>query len=36
MPEIAEVTVTLPPQLIYFVLVTTPDLSVEIPVPLSD
>lgn len=36
MPEIAEVTVTLPPQLIYFVLIQSPDLTVEIPVPLSD
>lgn len=33
---VEEITITLPPQLIYFVLVESPDLTVEIPVPLSD
>lgn len=36
MPTIAEYIITEPPQLIYFVLVEAPDLTVEIPVPLSD
>lgn len=36
MAGIAEIVITLPPQLIYFVLVESPDLTVEIPVPLSD
>lgn len=36
MPDIAEIVITLSPQLIYFVRIESPDLTVTIPVPLSD